>query len=203
MSLLFSGTLAKRPSINFILPHAGGTLPFLAPRMAAVGSLPALGERAMAPGETMAAFTRLFYDTALSTTPQQIAALRALAPVSQIVYGTDFPFAPEERLRMAGRGCSRAWDGRRGGRSDGARRQCDAPVRGFGGEVRGAWGATGTVLSSTCVIPDAAPAPSRRAEIRGPRGHIQRALSLPGDQTLAPSPLGPGSTLRFAPLRPG
>lgn len=100
-SLLFSGTLAKRPAINFILPHAGGTLPFLATRMAAVGSLPALGERAMAPGDAMAAFTRFFYDTALSTFPSQIAALRALAPVSQIVYGTDFPFAPEERLRMA------------------------------------------------------------------------------------------------------
>src|SRR5262249_28385374 len=32
-SLIYSGTLARCPDINFILPHAGGTLPFLAPRI--------------------------------------------------------------------------------------------------------------------------------------------------------------------------
>jgi 6-methylsalicylate decarboxylase len=44
---------------------------------------------------------RFYYDTALSVTPQQIAALRALAPISQLLYGTDFPFANEDRLRGA------------------------------------------------------------------------------------------------------
>jgi predicted TIM-barrel fold metal-dependent hydrolase len=100
-SLLYSGSLARFPRIKFILPHGGGTLPFLAPRMAAVGSLPALGERAVMPAQAMQAFARLYFDTALSVAPQQIAALRSLAPVSQVLYGTDFPFAPEERLRMA------------------------------------------------------------------------------------------------------
>lgn len=100
-SLLYSGALARYARIRFILPHGGGTLPFLAPRMAAVGSSPVLGGRAVSPQETMAAFARLYYDTALSVTPQQIAALHALAPVSQIVYGTDFPFAPAERVRAA------------------------------------------------------------------------------------------------------
>jgi predicted TIM-barrel fold metal-dependent hydrolase len=102
-SLVYSGALARHPKINFILPHGGGTLPFLAPRMAAIGSIPALGPRAAAPQEVMRAFARFFYDTALTVAPQQIAALRALAPISQILYGTDFPFAPAERLRMAER----------------------------------------------------------------------------------------------------
>lgn len=100
-SLLYSGALARHPGINFILPHAGGTLPFLAPRMAAVGSLPALGPRAVAPADATKAFARFYYDTALAVAPQQIAALRALAPLSQIVYGSDFPFANEDRLRGA------------------------------------------------------------------------------------------------------
>ncbi|HVH06393.1 MAG TPA: amidohydrolase family protein [Myxococcota bacterium] len=99
-SLLFSGALARHPRIRFILPHAGGTLPFLAPRIAAVGALPALGSRAVPPAEAMQAFARFHYDTALSALPAQIAALRALAPVSQILYGTDYPFVPAERVRL-------------------------------------------------------------------------------------------------------
>jgi predicted TIM-barrel fold metal-dependent hydrolase len=100
-SLLYSGALARHPGIRFVLPHAGGTLPFLAPRMAAVGAHPALGARAVPPAEAMQAFARFHYDTALAATPAQIAALRTLAPVSQILYGTDYPFAPEARLRLA------------------------------------------------------------------------------------------------------
>ena len=101
-SLVYSGAAARHPGISFILPHGGGTLPFLAPRMAAIGSIPILGARAVAPPQdAMQAFARFFYDTALSVAPQQIAALRSLAPVSQILYGTDFPFAPAERLRFA------------------------------------------------------------------------------------------------------
>jgi predicted TIM-barrel fold metal-dependent hydrolase len=100
-SLVYSGAAARYGGISFILPHGGGTLPFLAPRMAAIGSTPVIGDRAVPVGEAMRTFAGFFYDTALSATPAQIAALRALAPVSQILYGTDFPFAPEARLRMA------------------------------------------------------------------------------------------------------
>jgi 6-methylsalicylate decarboxylase len=100
-SLLYSGALARHPRIAFILPHAGGTLPFLAPRIAAVGSIPALGRRAVPPAEAMQAFARFHYDTALAATPQQIAALRILAPPSQLLYGTDYPFANEDLVRMA------------------------------------------------------------------------------------------------------
>lgn len=101
VSLMYSGALTRFPNINFILPHAGGTLPFLAPRIAGVGSMPGLGDRAVNPADAMKILSQFYYDTALSVTPQQIAALRALAPISQVLYGTDFPFANEARLRMA------------------------------------------------------------------------------------------------------
>ena len=100
-SLLYSGALTRFPKINWILPHGGGTLPFLAPRIAAIGSSPAVGDRAVPPPNAMQAFARFFYDTALSVTPQQMTALRALAPITQILYGTDYPFANEDRQRMA------------------------------------------------------------------------------------------------------
>lgn len=100
-SLLFSGAFERYPGIRFILSHAGGTLPMLATRIAGIGGTPVLGPRARPPTQTMQTLARLHYDTALSTAPHQIAALRAIAPVSQIVYGTDFPFAPEASLRAA------------------------------------------------------------------------------------------------------
>ena len=101
MSLLFSGALAKYSRIKFILSHGGGTLPFLAPRIAAVGSSPLLGDRAIPAPTVMRAFSNLYYDTALCFWPEQIAALRTLAPVKQIVYGSDFPFANETIVKMA------------------------------------------------------------------------------------------------------
>ena len=101
VSLLYAGALTRFSNIKFILPHAGGTLPFLAPRIAAVGLMPGLGDRAVKPVDAMEILAGLYYDTALSVAPQQIAALRSLAPISQVLYGTDFPFANETRLRMA------------------------------------------------------------------------------------------------------
>jgi predicted TIM-barrel fold metal-dependent hydrolase len=38
---------------------------------------------------------RLYYDLALSAHPVPLAALRRLAPVSQILFGSDWPFTPE------------------------------------------------------------------------------------------------------------
>ncbi len=99
-SLIFSGALERHSNIKFILPHAGGTLPFLATRIAGIGSIPVMGPRAKPPPETLTALARLHYDTALSATPHQIAALRAIAPISQILYGTDFPFAPAMAAHM-------------------------------------------------------------------------------------------------------
>ena len=57
-SLLYSGALARHPGINFILPHAGGTLPFLAPRIAAIGSIPILGDRAVKTPDALQALAR-------------------------------------------------------------------------------------------------------------------------------------------------
>ncbi len=100
-SLIFSGALERRPRIRFILPHGGGTLPFLAPRIAGIGAIPVLGARARPAPDTLTALARLYYDTALATAPHQIAALRAIAPVLPDLYGTDFPFASEPVLRAA------------------------------------------------------------------------------------------------------
>ncbi|HEY3179901.1 MAG TPA: amidohydrolase family protein [Casimicrobiaceae bacterium] len=42
---------------------------------------------------------RLYYDTALSTSEYALAALRQFVPASQILFGSDFPYAPDFVLR--------------------------------------------------------------------------------------------------------
>jgi len=88
-SLLFSGTTTRCPDIRFIVSHSGGTLPFLAGRFvhqAAQQKPPFL------PNGPMPEFRKLYYDIAQGNTPGQLAALLTIAPVSQLLFGTDYPF---------------------------------------------------------------------------------------------------------------
>lgn len=98
VDLIYSGTLTRYPDIRFILAHAGGVLPFLAQRIAGFTmAMPAVAN-GLKPGDVVAQLARLFYDTALSATETQITALRDLVPVSQILFGSDWPFSPTPML---------------------------------------------------------------------------------------------------------
>jgi hypothetical protein len=90
--LLFSGTL-QRADLQLIVPHGGGTLPMLAGRLwiAALGVM----QSSISSADIPRALARLYYDLAAATAPGQFAALRALAPITQLLYGSDYPFTPE------------------------------------------------------------------------------------------------------------
>ena len=90
-SLLLSGALARYRDIKWLFSHAGGTIPMLAGRIDAFyGASPKLKE--FAPDGIMAELARLNYDTANAGSAPAIAALTKLVPVSQITYGTDYPY---------------------------------------------------------------------------------------------------------------
>ena len=93
-NLIFSGTLERYPDIAFIFAHAGGTAPFLAWRIT-LGSqvLPHVPERA--PKGVFFYLKRLYYDTGLSASPYALRSLQSLVDTSQVLFGTDYPFAPE------------------------------------------------------------------------------------------------------------
>ncbi len=91
--LVFSGVFKKYPDIKFILPHAGGTIPFLADRIAFTGMFLTKGPRT-APKGAEFYFRRQYYDTALSTSTPALRALREFVDPTHIVFGSDFPFAP-------------------------------------------------------------------------------------------------------------
>ena len=97
-SLLFSGTFERCPDIRFIFSHAGGTLPYLATRIAVIGTL----DRDLArrvPGGVMPALKKLYYDTASSANPITFGALMKLVTPRNVVLGTDFPFIPEAGMK--------------------------------------------------------------------------------------------------------
>tara|TARA_B100000678_G_scaffold194544_1_gene162975 strand:+ start:20468 stop:21517 length:1050 start_codon:yes stop_codon:yes gene_type:complete len=99
--LVLSGRIGEFADIEFILPHAGGTLPYLAQRIAAIGQLPVVGPKQNAAPETLKALASLNYDLALSATPAQYGALRQLVPVTNILYGSDYPFTPAPAVAAA------------------------------------------------------------------------------------------------------
>lgn len=83
-SLLLNGTFKNNPNIRFIFSHAGGTIPFLVNRIA---HLPGTQ-----PDGPLPLLRRQYYDLAQSANPQAMGPLLGMVDVSQVVFGTDFPF---------------------------------------------------------------------------------------------------------------
>ena len=94
-NLVLSGTLERCPNVRIIVPHAGGTLPFLAKRIGWMASAMHLGKAGGPSGGFIAALRRLFYDTAGSSGDNSIASLLTLIDSSHMLYGSDYPFTPE------------------------------------------------------------------------------------------------------------
>ncbi|MDB5514998.1 MAG: amidohydrolase [Tardiphaga sp.] len=91
-SLIIAGALRRFADIRFILAHAGGTLPYLVPRVAlSLSMMPGVLERV---GDAHAAFASFYYDTALSAGASTISALMQVTSRNHVLFGTDFPMAP-------------------------------------------------------------------------------------------------------------
>jgi predicted TIM-barrel fold metal-dependent hydrolase len=96
--LLFAGTLARYRKIRFIVPHAGAALPTLSDRI--TGTIPALGlSNPPSPDQVAALLRGLHYDLAGYVVPKMLPSLLEVAPVQQLLYGSDWPFTPEPVVR--------------------------------------------------------------------------------------------------------
>ncbi len=92
VSLLLSGSFTRLPDIKWLFSHGGGTIPMLAGRIEAFYDKKARAPDGFAPDGIEAAFRKLHYDTANATHPASMAALTKLVPLSQITYGSDYPY---------------------------------------------------------------------------------------------------------------
>lgn len=100
VSILESGVATRYPEIRWVFAHAGGTMPFLIPRI--VGRKLPVGpdgmisvdptDRSRVDGAgKLAQIRRFYYDTAQQTNAVALGALRKVVPLSQIVFGSDYP----------------------------------------------------------------------------------------------------------------
>jgi predicted TIM-barrel fold metal-dependent hydrolase len=93
VNLIYSGTLERCPNLRLQISHLGGVAPYLAHRIASLAAR-APEQAAAAPAGALAYLSRLYYDTGLADNDVALAAMRHVAPLSQIVFGSDWPYAP-------------------------------------------------------------------------------------------------------------
>ncbi len=101
VSLLLSRTLERCSNIRFLFSHGGGAVPYLAGRIAGLSARNTLLDR---PLDVLALLGGLYYDTALSTSRPVFAALREVTSIEHILFGTDYPFAPDAQVGATVRG---------------------------------------------------------------------------------------------------
>jgi predicted TIM-barrel fold metal-dependent hydrolase len=98
-SLIIGNDPARFPAtryadIRFLFSHGGGTMPSLVERFG-IGGPDNIADNIAKPAEPNSRLyhlRRFYYDTAQSTNPVQLQALKTLVGVPQIIFGSDYPF---------------------------------------------------------------------------------------------------------------
>jgi 6-methylsalicylate decarboxylase len=88
VSYLKSDSFRRYSNIRFIFPHSGGTLPVLANRVSET-----LPEKRTAKdsAEIMDELKGVYFDVAHASYPAPLAAITKIVPISQILFGSDYP----------------------------------------------------------------------------------------------------------------
>jgi len=103
-NLIFTGATDRFPDIKYILSHGGGTIPYLAWRIALSKyvkkeSRPSILRMIYdfvidgGPETGLKILKEMYYDTALTSRPYALKAMQEFVGSSQIVFGSDLPFA--------------------------------------------------------------------------------------------------------------
>jgi predicted TIM-barrel fold metal-dependent hydrolase len=90
-SVLFNGNARRFRDIKWIFSHAGGTMPFLIERFVRNPIL-VPSSKELFPEGVLPELQRFWYDTAQVANPAAMSALTKVVPLSQIVFGSDYPY---------------------------------------------------------------------------------------------------------------
>jgi 6-methylsalicylate decarboxylase len=102
-SLVFSGSAAKYPDIRWIFSHSGGTTPFLLSRFVRQEQDMKGEAIKRMPNGVLYEYKKFYYETAQGNHAGALDALLRIIPISQVLYGTDFPYrdGAEENAGLA------------------------------------------------------------------------------------------------------
>ena len=93
-NIIFGGSADRYPEIQYIFSHGGGTMPFLIERFTTVPTRGRFSE--FSRESVLSSLRRFSYDTALISNPGPLSALVHTIPISQIVFGSDYPYRSAE-----------------------------------------------------------------------------------------------------------
>ncbi|USP81642.1 uncharacterized protein yc1106_08916 [Curvularia clavata] len=105
VDLITSDTMRKYSNIKVILSHAGGALPYLALRPAAMlPYVPGAGKETgyasrKSEQEFLEDVQKFYFDTALSAGHLTLDLLKGFAKPGHIVFGSDYPYAPTPTIQ--------------------------------------------------------------------------------------------------------
>ena len=90
--MVYSGSAQRYPNVRMIFSHGGGTMPYLIGRFVnrVARSHENTGERQQ--HDFQAEIAKFYYDTAQTFNPVPMTALKHVVPISQILFGTDYPY---------------------------------------------------------------------------------------------------------------
>ncbi|MFE2442477.1 amidohydrolase family protein [Streptomyces sp. NPDC059426] len=94
LNLVLNGVMSRYPNMRVILSHGGGFLPYAAYRFSGLTST--VVDREREAEDILRDLKRFYFDTALSASPSALPALLAFAEPGHVVYGSDWPFAPQD-----------------------------------------------------------------------------------------------------------
>lgn len=109
--MLMNDVPRRFPRIRFLFSHAGGNIPYLAPRLALLDlfanpantlTIPEAREKALA------GIRGFYYDTALSAVDSVFSTLRDTVGLDRVVFGSDAPQAPESFVAATAQGLREA-----------------------------------------------------------------------------------------------
>jgi len=92
-NLILTGTVKRYPGVRIVVPHAGGVLPILVPRIHGILKVVRKPEDRV---DVFGGFRNLYYDTAGPSIMQQLLPLLNITDDTHLVYGSDWPFAPRQ-----------------------------------------------------------------------------------------------------------
>jgi predicted TIM-barrel fold metal-dependent hydrolase len=98
--MTFKGTFERLRNITFVLPHAGGAIPFLYPRWdTSYRRQPPTHPMRKVPEMPSHYLRRHYYDTALNYYPSSLRCVADFVGVDHMLLGTDYPYTADFRAR--------------------------------------------------------------------------------------------------------